>query len=626
MNDATDVDKTTGKPESTELPDKLMDNPSESSDEVAKNPTVDTATVVSADSNSGDAIPNPQSSSGPSDEVVKSAGPSGSTLLRWGTWVYSYAPMARQPSSSTPAVTTVEEDTSGIQPAPLSDPEQQLMEGNVYESIGTSPNSDIKEQAYDRTSTEPESGTQTEQGIGVDPRHRSEVPEGPDQGFTSGNTGGWSVSALASSAWAWGRGRDATSMEPDTRSSEEQKTETMGMADQSALTVPESLINTGNSEGIATSDSDSAVTQSTAVGDIEMAPSRINAPPPGWSGYLGTWLNRTPSTPSGKVASAAPLDAGDVTSSLMPRVPDRPDPRLEHESDRCDDAATGLVHQSGNSSLDGASESLGQVPPPSSDQLSGINAANEAYLQHHTADTGRLSRTAWALATASRWVGGNRPTTQTENQVIPTAGPTTQGGSSTSGVPDVPPQLKNKRIATTAHSAQPSEVHRSQHASSFFTAAPSVLMTPELLEARPSPLLPSSTSILSRPNLILPSFNHTFSRLPRGYSNPSIEVTSTEEVKSRDSERTLRVPFMRQRSPPSIAWRALGAVSQYARGAHRDGDLDSDPVKVERKGSIETEKNPLPLLASSGKERWDGIRRVVIIGVHGWFPNAHVQK
>jgi hypothetical protein len=75
-----------------------------------------------------------------------------------------------------------------------------------------------------------------------------------------------------------------------------------------------------------------------------------------------------------------------------------------------------------------------------------------------------------------------------------------------------------------------------------------------------------------------------------------------------------------------MAWRALGAVSQYARGAHRDGDLDSDPVKAERKGSIETEKNPLPLLASSGKERWDGIRRVVIIGVHGWFPNAHVQK
>ena len=34
----------------------------------------------------------------------------------------------------------------------------------------------------------------------------------------------------------------------------------------------------------------------------------------------------------------------------------------------------------------------------------------------------------------------------------------------------------------------------------------------------------------------------------------------------------------------------------------------------------------LPKVDNDGKACWNGIKRIVIIGVHGWFPNTHIQK
>ncbi|KAJ9119617.1 hypothetical protein QFC22_003326 [Naganishia vaughanmartiniae] len=580
--------------------------------------------VVNADTNNGDTALNP--SSGSSEEAAKAAALPGSTLLRWGTWVYSYAPTVRQPSSATPEVAKPEDDTVGTQPAPpLSDPEQQLMEADVSKSIGTVPESDSKSTIYSKASPEPEPGTQTEQGIGVDPQHRSEVPEGPDQGFQSGSTGAWSVSALASSAWAWGRGRDMTGIDADSKTLNEPKVETIKGPDTGLSSLPESSDEHGNAQGKATSDRVTAPSLTKAVSEAEVTYPAPDLPPPGWSGYVSTWLRGSSTTPTGEAPSSERLDPGDSRGLPVSQLRDEAETLSEQEPDRNGDPVTALVHQPANSSENVLAKSASEVPSPSRDQLSGINSANDDYLQQHITDTGRLSRTAWALAAASRWVGGSRSSTQPHNQAIANGESATQKGGLAAGTSEDQPQLKDEQITPSQNNLK-SDVHRSQHASSFFTSAPSLLMTPELLEARPSPLLPSTATMLARPNLILPSFNHTFSRPPRGNGNLSSMAPHSEEHHLRKPERTLRVPFARQRSPPSMAWRALGAVSQYARGAHREGDLDSEPVKPQKPASVETEKHELPLLANSGKERWNGIRRVVIIGVHGWFPNAHVQK
>lgn len=587
------------------------------------NLNVATSPVVNADSSNEDTSLDPHARTELPNEVVKASAPSGSTLSRWGTWVYSYAPTVRQASWTTSAVPTVEDDVSETQDAPsLPGPDQKIIEGIVQEFIGTAEESSTKDRIPSKTLAETEPGTQTEQGIGVDPQHRSEVPEGPDQGFESGNTGAWSVSALVSSAWVWGRGRDV--MDTDTRATKEQKTETAIVPEESSATVSEPSDNPGESEANATSESVPAPSPPKAVGETQVTSIAPSVPQPGWSGYVGTWLRSSASTPSAEAANTTRIDACNPKSLPASNASDGADSHTEQDEERVD--VTALVPRPSDAFEDSTSESTSQAQSLTRNQLSGINSVNEEYLHQHTTDTGRLSRAAWVLTAASRWASRRQPALEPESQVTLANEPGPQNGGLTAGVLTDKPQLKDERASATSNNMKPAEVHRSHHASSFFTAAPSVLMTPELLEARPSPLLPAAATMLSRPNLILPSFNHTFSRPPRGHGALSPDMNSTKEDHSKNPETTLRVPMTRQKSPPSMAWRALGAVSQYARGAQRDGDQCVEPAKPQRIASVETERDALPLLANSGKDRWDGIRRVVIIGVHGWFPNAHVQK
>lgn len=76
-------------------------------------------------------------------------------------------------------------------------------------------------------------------------------------------------------------------------------------------------------------------------------------------------------------------------------------------------------------------------------------------------------------------------------------------------------------------------------------------------------------SVVSRKNLVLPSWSSTFNRPPRS-----------------------SVP------------------SSTSKGENNSGIPQAS----------------LPIIDSDGKTCWGGIKRVVIIGVHGWFPNTHIQK
>jgi hypothetical protein len=50
------------------------------------------------------------------------------------------------------------------------------------------------------------------------------------------------------------------------------------------------------------------------------------------------------------------------------------------------------------------------------------------------------------------------------------------------------------------------------------------------------------------------------------------------------------------------------------------------PRSTPSMGAAPRELDGLPRLELDSKSCWKGIRRVVVIGVHGWFPNTHIQK
>ncbi|KAJ9098482.1 hypothetical protein QFC19_006349 [Naganishia cerealis] len=587
---------------------------------------IGTDSVASPDSTDVSTSQNLQADSGSTNVANEPEYPLGFTLRQWGTWMYSCAPAILQPLTSPSSLAVDDNNTLGTESAPaLLDPEQQFMEANIYETIGTVPDADFKDQIYNISSADNEAGTQTEQGIGVDPQHRSEVPEAPKLRPESEHTGAWSVSALASSAWAWRRGRGTT----DAQIVKDEIAQTTEASEASPFTAPEPSEESQNLPGeVATATTPEASLQK-ADGGSEAVSTTPTLPPPGWSGYVGSWLRKPQAAPIGEAASSTNLiDANSENpgASIEDNVSDTPKMRPEQGPDHTDSSATSLVSLPVNTLEDAASpKSNINNSSPSRGELSGLNTINEAYMQEQTADTSRLSRTAWALSTASRWVNGRGPAMQPGNQV-PVGDSGIQNAGIVNGVHKEQLQLNKEQVPATPNNAKSPESERYRTAAYLDAAAQSDLLTPEVLEARPSPLLPSAASMLSRPNLVLPSFNHTFSRPPRGYSNHSSETATYREDYSRKLETMLHVPFTSQRSPPNMAWRALGAVSQYARGAPKESDLDLRSIKLERAGSEEPEKKALPLLANSGKERWDGIRRVVIIGVHGWFPNAHVQK
>jgi hypothetical protein len=118
----------------------------------------------------------------------------------------------------------------------------------------------------------------------------------------------------------------------------------------------------------------------------------------------------------------------------------------------------------------------------------------------------------------------------------------------------------------------------------------------------PPPRSERRQSSITRKSLVLPSWNATFDRPPRLSTEP-IEVEDDQDM-----------------SASGTLWREL------IPGFHKKGASGNKTSSMDDSERLESENNPLPRAVYTGKESWAGIRRVVIIGVHGWFPNTHVQR
>lgn len=114
-----------------------------------------------------------------------------------------------------------------------------------------------------------------------------------------------------------------------------------------------------------------------------------------------------------------------------------------------------------------------------------------------------------------------------------------------------------------------------------------------------TPSTPPPPRPAPRRNLVVPSFDYTFKRPPR--AEPAAASTRTPDT-----------------APPKsqTGWSTLGFLS-------------ASKAAIEPRASSHTEPESthgLPRLAIEGADAWKHVKRVVIVGVHGWYPNAHIQK
>jgi hypothetical protein len=456
-----------------------------------------------------------------------------SRLWTWGKWAYTYVPAVRRPAivatlatEPTAVVPTGSESASALPDV------EQLEEMGINETIGSLPASDTKELIYDTASADEALGIETEQGIGVDPAHRSEVPFFTDNRTSAESKGTWSLTGLAVSAWNWRSGAEnASAVTPGGES------------------LPSTTI-------LPTEDAqETGATGEHALAEVEQPVKSASGP-------------------------QAAIEPATLTANLS--------------------------------------------------ELEDTNIADPLPKAEHAEDIPTLSRSAWAFSAASRWIPRkvsdiDHASTQERAADVSTRepeGPST-GLDGTPVISDVQKHTPVKKAVTATPQSQPGGIPSA-------SALP-VALTPEALEARPSPLLPSSASMvaITRPNLVLPSFNHTFRRPPRGHpeqANVNLANDDHENNRKRKSDKANTTPHVRPASPPNMAWRALDAVSHYARGGSRDGGIPATAKAIDARTNMDHEQTMLPIVTSSGKDQWTGVRRIVIIGVHGWFPNAHVQK
>ncbi|WVQ95861.1 hypothetical protein IAU59_002960 [Kwoniella sp. CBS 9459] len=134
--------------------------------------------------------------------------------------------------------------------------------------------------------------------------------------------------------------------------------------------------------------------------------------------------------------------------------------------------------------------------------------------------------------------------------------------------------------------------------------------------ALPPPPQPPS----SQPNLVLPTFADTFDRPPRSLLPiPPMSETAAPPTQGGITAATT-----------GLAWKALGAVGSYVYGGA--GDSPQVTPQTIREAEAETRGrkegrnvgSELPrrigLGAGTPDDGWKHVKRVVVIGVHGWFP------
>jgi hypothetical protein len=168
-----------------------------------------------------------------------------------------------------------------------------------------------------------------------------------------------------------------------------------------------------------------------------------------------------------------------------------------------------------------------------------------------------------------------------------------------SGLPD----KKKKRLSTSSIKSAtsvvpipPSPQNQSKGGTAASTPAPSTKVS----SLPPPPQVPTT-----QPNLVIPSFSTTFDRPPRSFLPPK-PVTPTPPPQ------------------PGLAWRALGAVGSYVYPGQEKVQEKSDVGPKETRGLKEGREigTDLPRRIGLGGEDpddgWKNVKRVVVVGVHGW--------
>jgi hypothetical protein len=179
------------------------------------------------------------------------------------------------------------------------------------------------------------------------------------------------------------------------------------------------------------------------------------------------------------------------------------------------------------------------------------------------------------------------------------------------GPPSTPTPLSNMATTSSVGAALPIVTPT--------CSGPSTIENAKLRPRGSSTFLRDKAASLLRQNLVLPTFEQTFERPPR-------------KIRRIEAQPPLPPP---PPSPPptavaTLTWKALGAVSSYVRPAATAATTNKPEVKPE--GSDLGEQHDkyshlaLPRLNSkTGPASWQGVRRVVVVGIHGWFPNKNVQ-
>jgi len=177
-----------------------------------------------------------------------------------------------------------------------------------------------------------------------------------------------------------------------------------------------------------------------------------------------------------------------------------------------------------------------------------------------------------------------------------------------SGLPD----KKKKRLSTSSIKSSTSIIPippSPQNQSKVGTAASTPAPSQKISALPPPPQIPTT-----QPNLVIPSFSTTFDRPPRSLLPPK--------------------PASPAPAPqPGLAWRALGAVGSYVYpGQEKIETKVQIPGPQETRGLEEGREIGLDLprrIGLSGEDPddgWKNVKRVVVVGVHGWFPAKIVNS
>ena len=308
---------------------------------------------------------------------------------------------------------------------------------------------------------------------------------------------------------------------------------------------------------------------------------------PGWSSYMYSFIHSTSTLPP---------------AALDPRIPPpapliEPDPAVEQ-------GPVPTLHPPAIS-IDPAS------PRPAVDHNHAVVPA--------TASTGWLAYLA-SIASQKRLSDTSAPLTKASNSNTPATSEEVMDFCTDPHFPSTSISQPKTKTALQKRPSSPSPMTIRQHRLSI-TSSRSESKTPiaspkatSILEGKSatSVKIPSSSVIPAvvpgvRPNLVIPTFETTFDRPPR--SLPPLASSSTSPA---DTSKGLAA------ATTGLAWKALGAVGGYVYGSDEKKVMPEEGTETRGVGADLPRR--IGLGTAQDDEGWKDVKRVVVVGVHGWFP------